>query len=481
MTGSSYWYSQHLGVERTSRLDVRFNDPSFGAANERVRRAPVPFSALGSVTHTENESRNPQEDAPDDVFRYVDIGSLDVERGTVQARAMYGRDATSSRMRRVMRAGFVLVSTTRPTRRAVAVVPDELNGEICSTGFAVLRCSEDVLPEFLAEFLRTDVARSQFERYCSGSGYPAINQDIDLPRLLVPTPPLGDQRRVLALTASLYREADSPDHRAAAIRIDLPGTFLHEIGVDLPAQRASFHRDGAEGHTLTFTVGADALGGRLSYLHHHPAHAALLDAVRAASATVLLAEIVREPVRRGVQPAYDDDGDRLVLKTVDVRDGWIDTDGALRVSDDFFSANPDAHVRRGDVLVTATGFGSMGKVAVYDHDEPALVDGHVAIVRVEDSYDSHFLAHYLRSAGGAVQFDRWFSGSSGQIELPSSDLERFVVPSPGRGGVTLAEQRRIAEQVGEQEREARRLETAAQERREAARQRFEALVLGDGT
>lgn len=237
-----------------------------------------------------------------------------------------------------------------------------------------------------------------------------------------------------------------------------------------------FFQKGREGRTIAFVRDFASLDDRLSYLHYHPEHAALLGALRAAVGTVPLAEVVREPVRRGVQPDYDDDASRVVLKTVDVRDGWIDADGARRVSDAFFEANEGAHVRRGDVLVTATGFGSMGKAAVYDRDEPALVDGHVAIVRTDERYDPYFLSAFLRSAAGAVQFDRWFSGSSGQIEMPSGDLERFEVPSPE--AVPLAEQRRIASEIAEQEAEASRLEAQAAARRHAARARFEALVLG---
>lgn len=247
---------------------------------------------------------------------------------------------------------------------------------------------------------------------------------------------------------------------------------------DLPHQGRYFHKDGAEGGRLAFSVAPANLAERLGYLHYHPAHRTLLSTLRKAVETVPLAAVVREPVRRGTQPAYDDEGDRLVLKTVDIRDGWIDYDGARRVSDEFFEANPGAQIQRGDVLVTATGFGSMGKAAVYDRDESAVVDGHVAIVRTNTTYDPYFLASLFRSGVGAVQFDRWFSGSSGQIEMPSGDLERFEVPSPEAGGVPLADQRRIAEQIRAQESEARRLEAEAAERREAARQRFQALVLG---
>ena len=73
-----------------------------------------------------------------------------------------------------MRAGDILVSTVRPERQTVGVVPSHLDGAICSTGFAVLR-SKAAPPYVLAAALRAPTVTAQLVGISSGVAYPAFD------------------------------------------------------------------------------------------------------------------------------------------------------------------------------------------------------------------------------------------------------------------------------------------------------------------
>src|SRR5580700_9339079 len=76
---------------------------------------------------------------PDEEFAYIDISSLDKDSKTiVRPSRLLGNDAPS-RARKEIKAEDILVSTVRPNLNAVALVPPELDGQIASTGFCVLR------------------------------------------------------------------------------------------------------------------------------------------------------------------------------------------------------------------------------------------------------------------------------------------------------------------------------------------------------
>lgn len=96
-----------------------------------------PTTSIGRVcipTEQRDPTRNPE--AP---FRYIDIAAIDRSaKRIVTVPEILGADAPS-RARKAVRAGDVLVSTVRPNLNAVAVVPPELDGQIASTGFCVLR------------------------------------------------------------------------------------------------------------------------------------------------------------------------------------------------------------------------------------------------------------------------------------------------------------------------------------------------------
>lgn len=100
-----------------------------------------------------------------------------------------------------------------------------------------------------------------------------------------------------------------------------------------------------------------------------------------------------------------------------------------------------AKVVRGDVLLSSTGDGTLGKAAVYDADEPAVADGHITIIRLDTSQvDPFYLADFLRAGFGREQINRLYTGSTGLIELTPQHVDTVVVPLPG-----LQEQRKVSD------------------------------------
>ncbi len=115
-------------------------------------------------------------------FKYIEISDVDERLGMVWYKTL-PVDAAPSRARKLVKSGDVLVSTVRPERGCIGVVPPHLDGAICSTGFAVLRPKE-INPYLLVFLLKSSRVISQIERHMSGIAYPSINESI-VPDLLV--------------------------------------------------------------------------------------------------------------------------------------------------------------------------------------------------------------------------------------------------------------------------------------------------------
>ncbi len=166
------------------------------------------------------------------------------------------------------------------------------------------------------------------------------------------------------------------------------------------------------------------------------------------------------PPNRGTQPTYaddpddpeslewegmilndgtevdDDEGARNVgaLKSVCVRFGYMDFGTARSVSREFFEKKKNTSgVQKHDVLINSTGDGTIGRVAVFDRDFPAVVDGHITIVRFKNPEFAWFVAAYLLSSDGQKQIYRYINGSSGQVEIYPQDIERlWIKPFPSQ-------------------------------------------------
>ncbi len=162
------------------------------------------------------ERRNP-EDNPSEEFIYVDIASVDGTTGRIAStRRMLGADAPG-RARQVLRSHDVIVSTVRPYLRATALVPPYLHGQICSTGFCVLRAAGGVGYGYLYGLTRTSWFTEQLNSRARGASYPAVtDQDVWQLDTCIP----GDHelmRRFDTVVERLSREADQ--RREAAERV----------------------------------------------------------------------------------------------------------------------------------------------------------------------------------------------------------------------------------------------------------------------
>ena len=71
--------------------------------------------------------------SPDAHFDYVDVSSVSNRTFKIEGtQRLKGKDAPS-RARRLIKANDVLFATVRPTLQRIAIVPKELNDQICST------------------------------------------------------------------------------------------------------------------------------------------------------------------------------------------------------------------------------------------------------------------------------------------------------------------------------------------------------------
>ena len=132
------------------------------------------------------ERRDPVK-CQEEQFVYVDIASIDGATGRiVSTKKMFGHEAPG-RARQVIRASDVLVSTVRPYLRATAMVPEELDGQIGSTGFCVLRSATGAGHGYLYALSRMSWFTEQLNSRARGASYPAVT-DRDIWDLPVPLP-----------------------------------------------------------------------------------------------------------------------------------------------------------------------------------------------------------------------------------------------------------------------------------------------------
>lgn len=139
-------------------------------------------------------------DNPSKECLYIDLSSVDCEtHGFSNQLTTINAETAPSRAQQIVETNDVLFGTTRPTLMRFAIVPQKLSGNICSTGYAVLRANaEIVLPQFLYFILNTRRFLSFVENNQEGAGYPSISLS-KLQSFYLPIPPLELQEKIVAI------------------------------------------------------------------------------------------------------------------------------------------------------------------------------------------------------------------------------------------------------------------------------------------
>lgn len=185
----------------------------------------LPLSEVANDT----DRRNPTL-SPDEHFTYVDIASIDSERGVIDdnlVKWLRGSDAPS-RARKVIRKGNVIFATTRPYLKNIAIVPEKYDNQVCSTGFCVLSAKAEVSqPEYIFFATRSAFFIDQLIPKQRGANYPAVSDgDVFTAEIPIPYPDdpprsLAEQRRIVARLEVLLGEVRELRRLQAEIEADV--------------------------------------------------------------------------------------------------------------------------------------------------------------------------------------------------------------------------------------------------------------------
>lgn len=127
-------------------------------------------------------------------FQYIEIADV-TGNGTAEASPVPGEEAPS-RATWIVKPGDVITTTVRPIRRLSAIISQEQEGYVCSSGFAVL-APRDVPPELLLVYLRHPLVCELLDLHTTASMYPAISAT-DLMKIPIALPDKKTEAAIVA-------------------------------------------------------------------------------------------------------------------------------------------------------------------------------------------------------------------------------------------------------------------------------------------
>jgi hypothetical protein len=393
-------------LERTKRIDAEFFRKEFIRNQEALMKsASVPISELVAVSDGNHFSIS--DDFIDDGIPYYrgqdTTGQFFAEQSSPIGITREAFEHPHMR-RSHLKKGDVLLSIVG-TVGSLALVGSNREAT-CSCKLAIFR-PKSIESEFLAIYLASKPGAAQIQRFRRGTvqtGFLLEDTDqIFIPQLSKKftkaiVSKVGAARAALESAGTLQQQAE----KAVLSALDLaewrvPDPLTYECGI-----RAVFE------------------SGRMDAEFFRTKFDALRNKIAEVSDLVSLGDIAL--VTNGKTVPYDEDGSVPIVRSGDLSD-ISSHENLLRAkpSEDIF------YLKKGDVLISSIGFGSIGKVQVFDLDIPCGAVSEVTVIRT-DKVNPYFLCSYLRSIAGQLQFERWTTGATGQLHLYPRDVRLMFVP-----------------------------------------------------
>ncbi len=136
-------------------------------------------------------------------YGYIEISDVDVGSGEVSFNVMRGFELPANAKMRID-GGELMVSKVRPTRGAIAIIPDSWNKDFVASGAFSIFEVESPLREYLQVVLRSIIGKLQLEKPTTGTSYPTIT-DQDVENLLIPILPQPFQQKISSLIQESFK------------------------------------------------------------------------------------------------------------------------------------------------------------------------------------------------------------------------------------------------------------------------------------
>lgn len=122
------------------------------------------------------------------------------------------------------------------------------------------------------------------------------------------------------------------------------------------------------------------------------------------------------------QPEYNDLSSLKIINSQYIRNDFIDYENA--------KSGYGKIVPKEAILINSTGVGTLGRVNINLLNINFSIDSHinVLITKDKDRLNPCYLMIFLQTKYGQSQINRYYSGTSGQIEIYPRDFNNFLIP-----------------------------------------------------
>lgn len=360
----------------------------------------------------------------------IQKGPLDEERPIIELNDVESRTSIILQERIVSEAGstkldfdecdFVFAKLRPYLGKIVLNDPDK--NYVGTTEWLPFKVNPELTnPLFLKYLLLLKEFLKSYSLLLSGKEHPRISQ-IDFQNMLIPLVKVTKQQSIQVSMTPLETKMLSLHHSISDPIQIIDDVLSQEFGYD---RKKYLKKAENKQYTRKLSEFQKAIEIRSTVKFQHPRYE-YLEEILPRYECLKLKKLCAEKIHRGVQPKYDRDGEIRVVKTLNMKHGYLDFTEGEFVNKDFYQDNQKGWLEKSDILVSSTGEGR-GKVDIYDLNEQAIADSHISIIRLKKGINPLYVLYFMRSLIGKLQLETIEMAIKGTPEIYPDQLEQFRV------------------------------------------------------
>ena len=167
-------------IENAGRIDADYFQPKYAEIARRIKSYTGGWEKLENFVLVKDANFMPE---PDQRYEYIELANI-ASQGEIAGHMSELGEDLPGRARRKVTAGDVIVSSIEGSLSSIALVQQEHDQAVCSTGFHVIK-SEELNSETLLLLMQSIVGQLQLEKGCKGTILTAISKD-ELGQIVLP-------------------------------------------------------------------------------------------------------------------------------------------------------------------------------------------------------------------------------------------------------------------------------------------------------
>lgn len=184
-------------TQASDRIDAEYFQPMYEEIVKAVK-ALKNHACLGDIVKIKDKNFMPKEDV---TYKYIELANISANgniNGFIEA---IGKELPA-RARRKVNVGDVIVSSIEGSLSSIALIADDLENALCSTGFFVVN-SDKINSETLLVLLKSPIGQLQLKKGCSGTILTAIGND-EFNRIILPQVSASIQEEIRRKITEMY-------------------------------------------------------------------------------------------------------------------------------------------------------------------------------------------------------------------------------------------------------------------------------------